>query len=105
MKVFVKVNKQGNIESIDIERIESFYDAEDLKAIEESQKGKNIKSLKHVDLPVTHRIYQRKSNNNNELQFIKTELRKRRLKQLGKQIKHANAILSNNNNNNQKSEA
>ena len=60
MKVFVKVNKQGNIESIDIERIESFYDAEDLKAIEESQKGKNIKSLKHVDLPVTHRIYQRR---------------------------------------------
>ncbi len=60
MKVFVKVNRQGNIESIDIERIESFYDAEDLKAIEESQKGKNIKSLKHVDLPVTHRIYQRR---------------------------------------------
>ncbi len=60
MKIFFKVNRQGNIESIDIERIESFYDAEDLKAIEESQKGKNIKYLKHVDLPVTHRIYQRR---------------------------------------------
>lgn len=60
MKIFVKVNRQGNIESIDIERIESFYDVEDLKAIEESQKGKNIKTLKHVDLPVTHRIYQRR---------------------------------------------
>jgi len=68
MKVFVKVNKQGNIESIDIERIESFYDAEDLKAIEESRKGKNNKSLKHVDLPVTHRIYQRKTNNNTKNQ-------------------------------------
>ena len=64
MKVFVKVNKQGNIESIDIERIESFYDVDDLKAFKEARNGKNIKSLKHVDMPVTHRIYQRKSNNN-----------------------------------------
>ena len=66
MKVFVKVNKQGNIESIDIERIESFYDVDDLKAFKEARNGKNIKLLKHVDMPVTHRIYQqpRKSNNN-----------------------------------------
>jgi len=71
MKVFVKVNSQGNIESIDIERIESFYDVDDLKAFKEARNGKNIKSLKHVDMPVTHRIYQRrkesftwKSNNN-----------------------------------------
>ena len=60
MKVFVKVNKQGNIETIDIERIESFYDVDDLKAFKEARNGKNIKSLKHVDLPVTHRIYQRR---------------------------------------------
>ena len=97
MKVFVKVNKQGNIESIDIERIESFYDVDDLKAFKEARNGKNIKTLKHVDMPVTHRIYQRKTNNNNELQFIKTDLRKRKQSMQAKQIKHANAILSNNN--------
>ena len=33
-----------------------------------------------------------------ELQFIKTDLRKRKQSMQAKQIKHANAILSNNNN-------
>lgn len=71
MKIFVKVNRQGNIESIDIERIESFYDVDDLKAFKEARNGKNIKSLKHVDLPVTHRIYQRKFNNTNKKDEVK----------------------------------
>jgi len=40
-----------------------------------------------------------------ELQFIKSDSRKRKQSIQAKQIKHANAILSNNNNNNQKMEA
>jgi len=40
-----------------------------------------------------------------ESQFIKSDLRKRKQSMQAKQIKHAQAVLSNNNNNNQKMEA